>query len=294
MHASSTVIEDITDQYEQDAQESGFATPPASMHSEDYHSLESGTDGETDHEQGSTTAARTSPAQAGSEVAEANSAVEAPSAGNLHSAASQIEHAEEVTTPPDPLQGAAEASGSLAQLTDEERLQQAEALKQEGNQLYIQGDLQEALGRYRQAAEAAPESAAVQRAIYHCNEAAVQLKLQAWTDAAKAASRAIELDDKYVKGYSRRATAYQELDDLEHALADYQKVAELSNSPQVLQEVKRLTPIVEERREKLKEEMMGKLKDLGNTVLGKFGMSLDNFKAVQDPSTGSYSINFQQ
>lgn len=38
----------------------------------------------------------------------------------------------------------------------------------------------------------------------------------------------------------------------------------------------------------------GKLKELGNTVLGKFGMSLDNFKAVQDPATGSYSINFQQ
>lgn len=35
------------------------------------------------------------------------------------------------------------------------------------------------------------------------------------------------------------------------------QVAELSNSPQALQEVKRLTPIVEERREKLKEEMMG-------------------------------------
>ena len=38
----------------------------------------------------------------------------------------------------------------------------------------------------------------------------------------------------------------------------------------------------------------GKLKDLGNTVLGKFGMSLDNFKAVQDPATGSYNISFQQ
>ena len=38
----------------------------------------------------------------------------------------------------------------------------------------------------------------------------------------------------------------------------------------------------------------GKLKDLGNTVLGKFGMSLDNFKAQKDPTTGSYSINFQQ
>lgn len=38
----------------------------------------------------------------------------------------------------------------------------------------------------------------------------------------------------------------------------------------------------------------GKLKDLGNTVLGKFGMSLDNFKAEKDPNTGSYSINFKQ
>lgn len=36
----------------------------------------------------------------------------------------------------------------------------------------------------------------------------------------------------------------------------------------------------------------GKLKDLGNTVLGKFGMSVDDFKAVKDPNTGSYSISF--
>ncbi|EAY78997.1 hypothetical protein OsI_34106 [Oryza sativa Indica Group] len=38
----------------------------------------------------------------------------------------------------------------------------------------------------------------------------------------------------------------------------------------------------------------GKLKDLGNSVLGRFGMSVDNFKAVKDPNTGSYSISFQQ
>lgn len=39
---------------------------------------------------------------------------------------------------------------------------------------------------------------------------------------------------------------------------------------------------------------LDKLKGLGNTILGKFGMSLDNFKAVQDPATGSYSISFQR
>lgn len=38
----------------------------------------------------------------------------------------------------------------------------------------------------------------------------------------------------------------------------------------------------------------GKLKDLGNNILGKFGMSLDNFKAEQDPATGGYSIKFVQ
>jgi hypothetical protein len=38
----------------------------------------------------------------------------------------------------------------------------------------------------------------------------------------------------------------------------------------------------------------GKLKDLGNSLLGKIGLSLDNFKAEQDPATGGYSIKFVQ
>lgn len=37
-----------------------------------------------------------------------------------------------------------------------------------------------------------------------------------------------------------------------------------------------------------------KLKDMGNSLLGRFGMSVDNFKAVKDPNTGSYSVSFQR
>jgi hypothetical protein len=33
---------------------------------------------------------------------------------------------------------------------------------------------------------------------------------------------------------------------------------------------------------------------VGNSVLGRFGMNVDNFKAVKDPNTGSYSMSFQK
>jgi len=44
--------------------------------------------------------------------------------------------------------------------------------------------------------------------------------------------------------------------------------------------------------EKLKNEAFGKLKELGNTILGNFGMSLNDFKTTQDPKTGSWSIGY--
>lgn len=44
---------------------------------------------------------------------------------------------------------------------------------------------------------------------------------------------------------------------------------------------------------KLKDEALGKLKELGNSILGNFGMSLDNFKMTQDPNTGSWNIRYE-
>ena len=50
---------------------------------------------------------------------------------------------------------------------------------------------------------------------------------------------------------------------------------------------------IEERNEKLKEEMMDNLKKLGNMVLKPFGLSTNNFKMEQNDN-GSYNIQFQQ
>ena len=43
---------------------------------------------------------------------------------------------------------------------------------------------------------------------------------------------------------------------------------------------------------KLDVFLAANLKKLGNMVLNPFGLSTENFNFVQDPSTGSYSVNF--
>lgn len=95
--------------------------------------------------------------------------------------------------------------------------------------------------------------------------------------------------------FFRRARLYEETDKLEESLADFKKILEHdANNGEARASITRLSQRIEERNEKLKEEMMGKLKDLGNLVLKPFGLSTNNFQLQQDPTTGSYSVNFNQ
>lgn len=172
--------------------------------------------------------------------------------------------------------------------------ERAEELKKEGNSLYLEGAFQAAIDKYLLALAAAPPNC-LERATYYGNMAASQLKLQRYRDAIESCTSALEINGTYVKVLVRRSAALEEIDDLEHALTDAKKVLEIDpNLTWAQQSIARLEPRVKERQEKMKEEMLGKLKDLGNTILGKFGMSLDNFKAEKDPQTGSYSIQFKQ
>ena len=81
--------------------------------------------------------------------------------------------------------------------------------------------------KYEEALRAAPEGARRQRAVYHANLAACHLKTRHFEDAVQDSTAALELEPEYVKALLRRAAAYEELDDLEHALADSTKVCAL-------------------------------------------------------------------
>jgi len=185
----------------------------------------------------------------------------------------------------------------VSELSEEEKqvmLKAAEALKQEGNRLFGQQHFNEASQKYTEAVIAAPPDAP-EAAVYYANRAACMMKMELWKDAVDDCTHALKLKEDYVKALLRRCASYEKTDDMENALLDAKKVAELEpGNREAAATASRLEPIVNERREKLKDEMMGKLKDLGNVVLGKFGLSLDNFQTVQDPATGGYSINFKQ
>jgi len=143
--------------------------------------------------------------------------------------------------------------------------------------------------------ELEPQENGEKLAIFLNNRSASLIQLQRFEEAITDADVAILLNRKYTKAYLRRSSAYEKTERTEQALRDTKRALELEPSNVTIRKsVARLQKVEDERLEKLKEETMDKLKGLGNSLLGNFGLSLDNFSTVQDPNTGSYSISFNQ
>ncbi|WCJ30179.1 Tetratricopeptide repeat protein 1 [Euphorbia peplus] len=176
-------------------------------------------------------------------------------------------------------------------------LEQANDRKLEGNKLFGEERYEDALIQYELALEVAPDmpSSVELRSICHSNRGVCFLKLGKYEDTIKECTKALELNSSYVKALVRRGEAHEKLEHFDEAIADMKKILELDPSNlQAKKAIFRLEPLAAEKREKLKEEMIAKAKDIGNVLLGKVGLSIDNFKAIKDPNTGSYSISFQR
>ncbi|CAG7816801.1 unnamed protein product [Allacma fusca] len=183
-------------------------------------------------------------------------------------------------------------------LTDDEletRLKEAKALKESGNSEYTNEDFKGSILSYTKALLICPLKETELRAVLYSNRSASKVKLELKECAIDDCCLALKHNPNYMKPLVRRAKLYDETDKLDEALADYKKIVELDPSNRDANiALQRLPCQINERNEKLKTEMMGKLKELGNMVLRPFGLSTENFQLQQDPGSGSYSINFKK
>ncbi|XP_068600108.1 tetratricopeptide repeat protein 1 [Brachionichthys hirsutus] len=188
-----------------------------------------------------------------------------------------------------------EVEEALTEEEKESRRKESLSLKEKGNDQFKAGSWAEAEQSYREALVRCPVCFSRERAVLFSNRAAARLHQGSQDQAISDCTRAIELNPDYLRALLRRAELYEQTEKLDEALEDYKKVLERDpNQASARQACVRLPPQIQERNEKLKDEMLSKLKDLGNMVLRPFGLSTENFHVNQDANTGSYSVNFVQ
>jgi tetratricopeptide (TPR) repeat protein len=166
-------------------------------------------------------------------------------------------------------------------------------LKEEGNYEFKKGNYTEALSLYDRAlSNLSSYTEDDMRANLLFNKASCFFHLKRYEEAVKFSTEAITVNPNYFKAYNRRAMSYERLERFEDALSDLDRICELCPSERTAIESVRMRILAasETKLDKDKAEVMDGLKKIGNSILGSFGMSLDNFKMEKDPSTGSYSV----
>jgi len=168
-------------------------------------------------------------------------------------------------------------------------------LKALGNASLKDGRLEEAVKYYNEALDLIDSSYEELAAILFSNRSAVYHRKCDYDGALLDANEAIHFNPGYIKGYIRRFKAFEGLEKWHEAHEDLKKIIEMDPSlePTYRSTILKVKSEAEAKFEKEKEEMMGKLKSGANWLLGKVGLSTDNFQLEQDPTSGSYNVKFE-
>ncbi|XP_002280111.3 serine/threonine-protein phosphatase 5 isoform X1 [Vitis vinifera] len=115
-----------------------------------------------------------------------------------------------------------------------ENSSQAEEIKLQANEAFKAHKYSQAIDLYTRAIELHS-----QNAVYWANRAFAHTKLEEYGSAIQDASKAIEVDLKYSKGYYRRGAAYLAMGKFKEALKDFQQVKKICpNDPDATKKLK--------------------------------------------------------
>ncbi|TNN56579.1 Serine/threonine-protein phosphatase 5 [Liparis tanakae] len=98
----------------------------------------------------------------------------------------------------------------------------AELLKEKANNYFKEKDYDNAIKYYSEALEVNPTNA-----VYYSNRSLAYLRTECYGYALADATKALEIDKNYIKGYYRRATSNMALGKFKAALKDYETVVKV-------------------------------------------------------------------
>jgi len=169
----------------------------------------------------------------------------------------------------------------------------AAKLKNEANSLFAEGKNDEAQLKYDEALKYCPEGSHELYAIIFNNKGILYKRLAMKKEAKQYFALALEHNPTYSKALYHRLSIYSEDGDFIEAFEDAKKLREIDPSLIDPYQLSDLEAKSKQKQEQTKDEVLGHLKKFGNSLLGKFGMSFDNFKMAQNPD-GTYNIGFNK
>lgn len=123
-------------------------------------------------------------------------------------------------------------------------VQKAEELKLKANDAFKANKFSQAVDLYDQAIDLNSSNA-----VYWANRAFAHTKLEEYGSAVQDATKAIEIDPRYSKGYYRRGAAYLAMGKFKEALKDFQQVKRICpNDPDATRKLKECEKAVQKIR----------------------------------------------
>ena len=160
--------------------------------------------------------------------------------------------------------------------------------------LYKNGEYLQALNTYSLLLKDAKRAELKEQCcILNCNKGICFNKLNEYDKALESFKEALKYNKDYSKALCNKMLLLNKKEEYLEAYEDFKRLKTLDYN---LWENYRnlegeLNYKAEIQKKKMTDEMLGKLKDMGNTILGKFGLSLNNFQMTPN-GQGGYSIQY--
>ena len=129
--------------------------------------------------------------------------------------------------------------------------------------------------------------------ILNCNKGICFNKLHDYDKALDSFKEALRYNKDYSKALCNKMLLLNKKEEYLEAYEDFKRLKTLDYNlwENYRNMENELCYKAEIQKKKMTDEMLGKLKDVGNTILGKFGLSLNNFKMTPN-GQGGYSIQY--